>query len=61
MEPTQVASFIIRFQLTDVDKSTNKKSWRIKVTHVQEDDETFFESIEDVTIFMKKIVGESEG
>jgi hypothetical protein len=60
MEPTQVASFIIRFQLADLDKNTNRKSWRIKVTHVQTDEETHFESLEEATVFMKKMIGESE-
>lgn len=59
MEQSQIASFVIRFHLAEVDKETNKKNWRIKVTHVQKDEETLFETIEDATHFMKKIVGES--
>lgn len=59
MEQTQIASFIIRFHLAEFDKDSNRKSWRIKVTHVQEDEETLFETIEEATLFMKKIVGEA--
>lgn len=56
---SQIASFVVRFHLTDVDKESKKKNWRIKVTHVQKDEETLFETIEEATVFMKKIVGEA--
>ena len=56
MEPLQIASFVVRFQLTAVEEGSGKKQWRIKVTHVQEEHETLFESIEEATAFMKSMV-----
>ncbi|MBT2736639.1 hypothetical protein QF028_000501 [Neobacillus sp. B4I6] len=53
MELNQIASFVVRFQLAAFEKETGEKQWRIKVTHVQEDKETLFESIEEALIFMK--------
>jgi hypothetical protein len=59
MDHLQIASFVVRFQLTAVDKETGEKNWRIKVTHVQEERETLFESIEEATAFMKSMVEDS--
>jgi hypothetical protein len=56
MESLQIASFVVRFQLAAVEKETGKKQWRIKVTHVQEERETLFETIEEATAFMKSMV-----
>jgi hypothetical protein len=56
MEPVQFASFVVRFQLAAVEKETGKKQWRIKVTHVQEEKETLFETIEEATAFMMSMV-----
>lgn len=56
MEQTQIASFVIRFHLAEVNEKTNKKRWRIKVTHVQEDDEMLFETVEEATLYMQRIV-----
>lgn len=59
MEQMQIASFVIRFHLVEVEADTGKKIWRIKITHVQEDRDTLFESIEEAMAFMKNIVEES--
>lgn len=59
MDSKHVASFIVRFQLTDVREAVNEKQWRIKVTHVQEEYENLFASIEDAMLFMKKKVEDS--
>ena len=59
METKQVASFVLRFQLTDIEMDSGKKCWRVKVTHVQEEREALFESFESVMEFIKEIVGES--
>jgi hypothetical protein len=59
MESLQIASFVVRFQLAAVEKGTGKKQWRIKVTHVQEERETLFETIEEATAFMKSRVEDS--
>jgi hypothetical protein len=56
MEPIQIASFVVRFQLAAFEKETGKKQWRIKVTHVQEERETLFETIEEATAFMMSMV-----
>jgi hypothetical protein len=59
MELNQIASFVVRFQLAAVEKETGKKQWRIKVTHVQEERETLFESIEEAMAFMKELADEA--
>lgn len=59
MESLQIASFVVRFQLAAVEKETGKKQWRIKVTHVQEERETLFETIEEATAFMMSMVENS--
>ncbi|MEC1522311.1 hypothetical protein P9D43_09855 [Neobacillus niacini] len=59
MESLQIASFVVRFQLAAVEKETGRKQWRIKVTHVQEDRETLFETIEEATAYMKSMVEDS--
>ncbi|MEW9052800.1 MAG: hypothetical protein AB2392_16685 [Neobacillus sp.] len=59
MESIQIASFVVRFQLAALEKDTGEKQWRIKVTHVQEDRETLFNTIEEACIFMKKMADES--
>ncbi|CAG9607354.1 hypothetical protein [Pseudoneobacillus rhizosphaerae] len=56
MESKQISSFIVRFQVTDFNEESNEKQWRIKVTHVQEDNENLFNTIEDAMQFMKKRV-----
>ncbi|WNS76809.1 hypothetical protein RRV45_07430 [Bacillus sp. DTU_2020_1000418_1_SI_GHA_SEK_038] len=58
MEQKQIASFIVRFHLAEIDEQTGKKKWRIKVSHVQEDIEILFETIEDAMNFMRNIIGD---
>jgi hypothetical protein len=58
METKQITSFIVRFQATDLLEETNEKHWRIKVTHVQEDYENLFNTIEEAMQFMKTRVEE---
>jgi hypothetical protein len=55
MEINQIASFVVRFQLAAIEKETGKKQWRIKVTHVQEERETLFESVEEAMEFMQEM------
>lgn len=54
MELNQIASFVVRFQLAAIEKETGEKQWRIKITHVQEERETLFESIEEAMNFMRQ-------
>jgi hypothetical protein len=56
MELNQIASFIIRFHLAELDEGTNNKHWRIKVTNVQQESETLFKSIEEAMDYMKAVV-----
>lgn len=59
MEINQIASFVVRFQLAAIEKKTGKKQWRIKVTHVQEERETLFESAEEAMEFMQEMAEEA--
>jgi hypothetical protein len=59
METKQVTSFVLRFQLTDIESDSGRKYWRVKVTHVQEEKEAVFDSVESAMEFIKEIVGES--
>ncbi|UYZ23136.1 hypothetical protein [Mesobacillus jeotgali] len=59
METKQVTSFVLRFQLTDIEMDSGRKYWRVKVTHVQEEKEAVFDSLESAMRFIKEIVGES--
>ncbi|MFK9089873.1 hypothetical protein [Bacillus salipaludis] len=59
MDHHQIASFVVRFQLAAVDKETGRKQWRIKVTHVQEERETLFESIVEAMEFMQEMANEA--
>ncbi|MFB6465262.1 hypothetical protein ACE38V_00445 [Cytobacillus sp. Hz8] len=57
MEHYPIASFVLRFHLAEIDKVSDKKLWRIRVNHVQCEEETLFESIEEAMNYMKKVVG----
>ena len=59
METKQVTSFVLRFQLTDIEMDSGRKYWRVKVTHVQDEKEAVFDSVESAMKFIKEIVGES--
>jgi hypothetical protein len=59
METKQVTSFVLRFQLTDIEMDSGRNYWRVKVTHVQEEKEAVFDSVESAMEFIKEIVGES--
>jgi hypothetical protein len=55
MEFNRIASFVVRIQLSSVEKGPRRRQWRIKVTHVQEESESLFESMEDAMEYMKNI------
>ncbi|MCM3568273.1 hypothetical protein [Neobacillus mesonae] len=59
MEINQIMSFVVRFQLAAIEKETGKKQWRIKVTHVQGEQETLFDSIEEAMGLMQEMVEEA--
>ncbi|MEH7884505.1 hypothetical protein V7654_09270 [Bacillus sp. JJ1609] len=58
METKQITSFVLRFQLADIEMDSGKKCWRVKVTHVQDEKEALFDSVESAMEFIKEIVGE---
>ncbi|MHC0037111.1 hypothetical protein [Pseudoneobacillus sp. C159] len=59
MELNQIASFVVRFQLAGVNENPDKKQWRIKVTHVQDEVEHLFDSIEEACLFMQNLAENS--
>jgi hypothetical protein len=59
METKQITSFVLRFLLADIQIESGKKCWRVKVTHVQDEKEALFDSVESAMEFIKEIVGES--
>lgn len=56
IQTNQIISFVVRVQLTALEKETGRKKWRIKVTHVQEERETLFETMEEAMEFMQEIL-----
>lgn len=61
MDFNQMASFVVRFHLVDVHGDDCRKKWRIKVTCVQNEEETLCESIEEAMEFMKMTVEDGSG
>jgi hypothetical protein len=59
VETKSITSFVVRFQLAGIERETGERQWRIKVTHVQEDRETLFETVEEAMTFMKEIAEDS--
>ncbi|MFT4414864.1 hypothetical protein ACLM5H_13475 [Fredinandcohnia humi] len=53
-----ITSFVVRCALVDVDEVTLKKQWRIKVSHVQGEDEVVVADLEDALSFMKRVIEE---
>lgn len=53
-----ITSFVVRCALVDVDEETLKKQWRIKVSHVQGEDEVIVTDLEEAYSFMKRVIEE---
>ncbi|MFS0824262.1 hypothetical protein [Bacillus sp. 1P02SD] len=53
-----ITSFVVRCALVDVDNQTMKKHWRIKVSHVQGEDEVVVTDLDDAVEFMKRVIEE---
>ncbi|MEH7384712.1 hypothetical protein V7147_04745 [Bacillus sp. JJ1521] len=53
-----ITSFVVRCALVDVDNKTMKKQWRIKVSHVQGEDEVVVTDLDDAVQFMKRVIEE---
>ncbi len=56
MELMPIVSFIVRFQLASEEQGMAKKQWRIKVTHVQQEQEFLFESFEEAMAYIEGVV-----
>ncbi|WP_246938678.1 hypothetical protein [Bacillus pinisoli] len=54
----QISSFVIRCNCIEVQEVTGKKLWRIKIKHVQGEEEISVQSLEDMLIYMKRVLGE---
>ncbi|MCA1030963.1 hypothetical protein LCL95_08020 [Bacillus timonensis] len=53
-----IQSFVVRCNLLDVSDGTGQKQWRIKVTHVQGEEEITLTSLEEALAYMKRTLGE---
>ncbi|WP_077617207.1 hypothetical protein [Bacillus sinesaloumensis] len=53
-----ITSFVVRCSLIDVDNGTMKKHWRIKVSHVQGENEIVVADLDDAVQFMKRVIEE---
>jgi hypothetical protein len=60
MNQHAITSFVVRFQKSSNQVQNNDGHFRIKVTHVQQEEELTFESLEDVFQYMKKSVEHME-
>jgi len=59
MELMPIVSFVVRFQLAGEEQGMGKKQWRIKVTHVQNEQEFLFESFEEAMAYIGEVVENS--
>ncbi|WP_188205701.1 hypothetical protein [Alkalibacillus aidingensis] len=53
MQESMIHSFVIRYQTTQYKGQSLVK---VRVTNVFKDDDTYFESLEDAYLYMKRIV-----
>jgi hypothetical protein len=53
-----ITSFVVRCALIHVDSETMKKQWRIKVSHVQGEDEVIVTDLDDAVQYMKSVIEE---
>ncbi|WP_026021724.1 hypothetical protein [Bacillus timonensis] len=53
-----ITSFVVRCALINVDNETMKKQWRIKISHVQGENEVVVTDLEDAVQFMKRVIEE---
>ncbi|MCT8136794.1 hypothetical protein H1D32_02880 [Anaerobacillus sp. CMMVII] len=55
---SQVKSFVIRVQTVEDDNQSRDQSLRIKVKHVQSDEEATYATLEEVFDYIKDVIGE---
>jgi hypothetical protein len=53
-----ITSFVIRFNCVDVQDVSGERVWRIKVRHVQGEEEISVQNFEDLVLYMKRVLGE---
>ncbi|QOR67477.1 hypothetical protein IM538_04875 [Cytobacillus suaedae] len=53
-----ISSFVVRCNLVDIDETSGKKQWRIKVSHVQGEEEVAVKNMDEAVSFMKQVIGE---
>ncbi len=53
-----ISSFVVRCNLVDIDEISGEKHWRIKVSHVQGEEEVAVKNMDEAVSFMKQIIGE---
>lgn len=51
-----VSSFVLRFSSIGDEEQSREKHWRIKVTHVQGEDEASVSTMEEAVNFMRRIL-----
>jgi hypothetical protein len=54
----QITSFVIRCSCIEVQEITGKKLWRIKIKHVQGEEEISVQNLDDMLTYMKRVLGE---
>jgi hypothetical protein len=57
-EIQQITSFVVRCSCIEVHESTGKKLWRIKIKHVQGEEEISVQNLDDMMMYMKRVLGE---
>lgn len=55
VEPS-VASFVLRFSSIEETEFGHEKRWRIKVTHVQGEDEIFVSSLQEAMSYIESVL-----
>ncbi|WP_078548280.1 hypothetical protein [Litchfieldia alkalitelluris] len=53
-----ITSFIVRCSLLETDQRTNDKKWRVKVSHVQGEEEVVVNDLEEALFYMKRKIEE---
>ncbi len=57
-EIKSINSFVIRCSCINVNETTGKKIWRIKIKNVHGEEEVSVQSLEEMVFYMKRILGE---
>lgn len=55
-----IASYVVRFHASNSEGREGNKTYRIKVTHVQKEQEEIFDTFEEAMGYMKNSIGETD-